>query len=103
MCQVEFHSLYHVLNYFEVNCESRNPKSKKQNKNLAGRISAPNNHLALLFNIQTGNAGKAVTVLRLSALCAVILVLPVNHLSWSRLDLFYLMRVLYEMIEGGCH
>lgn len=97
MCQVEFHSLYHVLNYFEVNCESRNPKSKKQNKNLA------NNHLALLFNIQTGNAGNAVTVLRLSALCAVILVLPVNHLSWSRLDLFYLMRVLYEMIEGGCH
>lgn len=100
MCQVEFHSLYHALNYFEVNCESRNPKSKKQNKNLAGRVSAPNN---LLFNIQTGNAGNAVTVLRLSALCAVILVLSVHHLSWSRLDLFYLMRVLYEMIEGGRH
>lgn len=83
MRQVEFHSLYHVLDYFEVNCESRNPKSKKLNKNVAGRVSAPNNHLALLFNIQTGNAGNAVTVLRL--------------------DLFYLMRVLYEMIEGSRH
>lgn len=30
MRQVEFHSLYHVLDYFEVNCESRNPKSKKK-------------------------------------------------------------------------